>query len=165
MLSYSSVPVFLLEGLTAILSWISDNLEHAQDYERMLSTIFGALMVKCLVMWAHDDCRWGAGSEHKVAYALSEHANRQLLHGEACAFGTWLMCSLFFRDSLGEKRLELLRDVLQRVGLPLTCNLAGIDKSQLPLLLGRARMYRPGRQSYLDILSDDILAKSDYGGL
>jgi len=159
------VPYSVLYGVADLITWTLTRLKFGGSIDSMLPTIFALLVLKCLIMWAFDDCRWGAGSEHKIAYALGEYRKSPLLHGEACAFGTWLMCSLFFRKMLGPQCLTQLREILECTRLPLTCKAVGIDRRSLPALLRRAKKYRPRRRCYLDLLSDDTFAQLDYYGL
>lgn len=117
-----------------------------------VSMIFGLLALKALVMWAHDDCRWGAGSEHKIAHALCAVTRSRVLHGEACAFGTWLICRFLALHGGLPVDLNCLRSVMAQTGLPVTPSRFGLSHEDVNRVLRVARDFRRERPGLIDSL-------------
>lgn len=116
------------------------------------SLAFALTMLKAGIMWAMDNNRWGAGSEHLVAYALEELYPGRFLHGEGCAFGAWLVClgmCHLYHALIPQQQLQL---VLQKANLfysPSTTGLTGDDVFQV---LAATRAYRRNRPCFLHSL-------------
>jgi len=140
---------------TKILQWVMTGASNDTPSESSLHVIRGILLLKSLIMWAFNDCRWGAGSEHKIAYALSLVSKSNLLHGEACAFGTCFIVRYLSTYFPGMVDTPLLIELYQRFRLPITLKDVGIDKHTLCAVIRNARKFRPARRTLVDVLEED----------
>jgi glycerol-1-phosphate dehydrogenase [NAD(P)+] len=105
-----------------------------------------------------------SGSEHLFSHALDMIAEKPALHGEQVGVGTILMAYLHGTD------WKLIRDTLQRVGAPTTCQELGIDADTVVKALVIAHTIRPDRYTILGEkglsieAARNLLAASGVGG-
>ncbi len=115
------------------------------------------LIFKCLIMWSTKDVTYGAASEHAIAYALERNGFSFFIHGEGCAFGSWLVCNYLSQYHSNWINLPRLSRVLKNAKLPFSPSQLGLSKETVIDILREARMVRKERDMLINNLSDTDL--------
>ena len=111
-----------------------------EGYSRI---VVKALISSSLAMCVAGSSRPGSGSEHMFSHALDSIAEKPALHGEQCALGTIMMGYLHNLD------WESTRDLMIKLGLPVTAKELGLKDEEVLKALEIAHSIRPERYTVL----------------
>ena len=106
-------------------------------------TLVEALISCGVAMSIAGTSRPCSGAEHLFSHALALIAPRPALHGEQCGVGT-IICAY-----LHGANWQLIREVLHRIGAPITAKELGIDSEYIVEALTKAHSVRPERYTIL----------------
>mgnify|MGYP001626185774 CR=1 FL=1 len=109
-----------------------------------LRILVEALISSGVAMCIAGSSRPASGSEHLFSHALDLVAPGRALHGEQVALGTIIMLYIY-----GDSRWRLVRDVMQRIGLPTTARDLGFSSEEVVKALTIAHTIRPERYTIL----------------
>ncbi len=108
-----------------------------------LRVLLEALVSSGVAMGIAGSTRPASGSEHLFAHALTMIAGNKPLHGEAVGVGTIMM------SYLHGLRWAKIRNLLKRVGLPITARELGVSDDEVIEALTMAARIRPERYTIL----------------
>ena len=105
--------------------------------------VVDALITSGIAMAVADSSRPASGAEHKFSHSLDRIVERPALHGEQCALGSIVTAYLQGGD------WEMLRDVMETIGIPTTASALGLKREEVIRALMEAKDIRPERYTIL----------------
>lgn len=124
---------------------IADNSDMIKPgSEEGLRVVLEALVSCGVSMGIAGTSRPCSGSEHLFSHALDLIAQKPAMHGEQCGLGTVMMAYLYGID------WESIRNLLQKVGAPVTASEIGVEPEYIVKALVEAHEIRPERYTILN---------------
>ncbi len=146
-----------VDGLAASLARSAADalLPLAPGSDRFLTSLADSLILSGIAMSAAGSSRPCSGACHEISHALDALHSSPGLHGAQVALGA-LFATWWRRD---EDLLAILRDAVERHGLPATPEQLGITNADFAEALLEAPRTRPGRFTVLEhrVISADAV--------
>lgn len=113
------------------------------NLEESVWTAIRPIIVSGISMSVANSSRPASGSEHLFSHALAKIAPGKSLHGERCGVGAIMMMYLHGGD------WEMIRNVLKRIGAPITAKEMGVSRDDVLRALVGAHRVREDRYTIL----------------
>jgi glycerol-1-phosphate dehydrogenase [NAD(P)+] len=131
-----------------------DVSDTARDPDALLR-LADALVLSGLSMLRAGSSRPASGGEHEISHAVDYLFGERAMHGAQVAFGCIVSSTLYEEDTDG------LKDVIERLGLPVHPAQLGLSVDDMTRVLLSAPDMRPGRFTILeDADLDDGMARA-----
>lgn len=137
-LSYMSTYYMFYYIIDSITNW---------NYVEFLTKLAESLMLSGLAMEINKNSRPCSGGEHLFSHTLDKlYPDNKLLHGYKVAFGTLIT------ELIRDNKIDMLKFVFQRIGLPIHCLELGLTKPQLVFALMSIIDENPSRYTIFNMV-------------